>query len=60
MSCAWNEQILENILEEVEQLGVVDLLRELNMNPPMNLIECLDIQKLQWKLAYQRFEEQAI
>lgn len=60
MSCEWNEQILENILEEVEQLGVVDLLKELDLNPPMNLIECLDIQKLQWKLAYQKLEEQAI
>ncbi len=60
MSCEYNEQILENILEEVEQLGVVDLLRELNLNPPMNLIECLDIQKLQWKLAYQWFEDRAI
>lgn len=56
MSCEINEGILEGILSDVEELSPVEIVNELGMNIPQLLIDSLDIEAMQYKLAYQRFE----
>lgn len=56
MSCEINEGILEGILSDVEELSPVEIVNELGMDIPQLLIDSLDIEAMQYKLAYQRFE----